>query len=106
MKLPIEIERFRKLDLRVGSVLAIRRHPVLADLSIVTVELDPAVDALVPSSSIRRLELGSQVIVARALHPLSTADLRLTACLVATSGADGLSVPVVSAELPGGSRLS
>lgn len=106
MKLPIPVERFQKLDLRVGSVRAVRPHPVIVDLSLVSVALDSEVEAVAPASSTKRLVVGSRVIVARALRPLSTPGLSVTACLVPTGDAGGGPVLDISAELPDGSRLT
>jgi tRNA-binding EMAP/Myf-like protein len=97
MKPPVELADFQRLDLRVGTVTAVRPHPVLAGLSILTVRLNELVEALAPGSSATSLAPGSQAVVATGLHPLTVAGLRVTACLVAG--------PVTS-QIPDGSRLS
>lgn len=106
MKLPIEIEHFRKLDLRVGTVLTVRRHPALEDLSIVAVRLEEETEALAPSSLAQGLEPGSRVVVALGLHPLSAGGLRFTACLMPAAGRGGVTIPRIAAEIPDGSALS
>lgn len=106
MKPPIEIEHFRKLDLRVGTVTTVRRHPALEGLSITSVRLDGDVEALAPSSLVQGLEPGSRVVVACGLHPLSAGGLRFTACLMPAAGPGGAAIPRITAEIPQGSRLS
>jgi hypothetical protein len=106
VKPPIEIEQFRKLDLRAGTVAAVRRHPALAGLAIVAVRLDEETEALAPSSLVQGLEPGSRVVVALGLHPLSAGGLRFTACLVPAAGRGGTALPRIAAEIPDGSLLS
>ena len=106
MKLPIEIEHFRKLDLRVGTVIAIRRLPALEGLSIVRVRLDEEAEALAPSSLVQGLEPGSRVVAALGLHPLSVGGLRFTACLMPAAGRGETTIPKITVEIPDGSRLS
>ena len=98
MKAPVEIEQFRKLDLRVGTVTAVRHHPSIGDLLILTVGLDELVEVLAPAALAAGLALGSRVIVASGLHPLSVPGARFTRCLAAS--------PRVAAPIPDGSRLS
>ena len=106
MKLPIEIEHFRKLDLRVGTVLTVRHHPTLEDLSIVEVRLEEETAALAPSSLAQGLEPGSRIVVVVGLHPLSAGGLRFTACLMPVAGRGGAAIPRITAEIPDGSALS
>ncbi|HEX5714549.1 MAG TPA: hypothetical protein VF179_00215 [Thermoanaerobaculia bacterium] len=97
MKPPVELADFQRLDLRVGTVTAVRPHPVLTALSILTVQLNEPVEVLAPGSGAIGLAPGSQAAVATGLHPLTAAGLRVTACLVTG--------PVTS-QIPDGSRLS
>ncbi|HEX6899335.1 MAG TPA: hypothetical protein VF789_06455 [Thermoanaerobaculia bacterium] len=106
MKLPIEIECFRKLDLRVGTVTAIRSHPALEGLAIVGLRLDEEAEALAPSSLVQGLQPGSRVVVALGLHPLSAGGLRFTACLMPVAGREGTIIPKITVEIPDGSALS
>jgi len=96
MKPPVDLADFQRLDLHVGTVVAVRPHPNLIDLSILTVQLEEPVEALVPVST-SGLEAGARVVVAVGLHPLQTGGQRFSASV--------LSGPVV-AEIPNGSRLS
>ncbi len=107
MKPPIDIEHFRKLDLRVGTVTAIRQHPAIGHLSILTVALDEPVEVLAAASQVAGKEPGARVVVAAGLHALSAGGLRFTCCLapVAISG-ESTASPQVAAPIPDGSRLS
>src|SRR5262249_29686614 len=104
MKPPIDIDHFRKLDLRVGTVTAVRRHPSIGDLSILTVLLDEAVEVLAPASLTEGYAPGSRVVVATGLHTLSAGDLRFNGCLApVTIQGESAASPRVAAKIPDGS---
>jgi hypothetical protein len=96
----IGIEEFRKLALRVGTVLAV--EPLLGDLATVTVRLDEEVEALAPAACLPEGASGRRVVVATGLHPLRVGSRRFTACLITVDSA----TPVVAAEIPDGSPLA
>lgn len=96
----IGIEEFRKLALRVGTVLAV--EPLPGDLAAVTVRVDGEVEALVPAACLPGAPSGQRVVVATGLHPLRVGSQRFTACLITFDGA----IPVVAAEIPDGSPLA
>lgn len=107
MKPPIDIERFRKLDLRVGTVTAVRRHPSIPDLSILNVLLDQPVEVLAPASLAAGKASGERIVVAAGLYPLTAGGLRFTHCLMPVTAPGGVTAsPAVIAEIPDGSRLS
>ena len=107
MRPPIEIERFRKLDLRVGTVTGVRRHPSVHDLAILTVLLDEPEEVLAPASQAPDEVAGARVMVAAGLYPLSVGGLRFTRCLAPVTSPGGVTTsPAVKAEIPDGSRLS
>lgn len=97
MKPPIELADFQRLDLRVGTVTAVRPHLAFSGLAILTVQLSEPIEALAPGSAAAALTAGAQAVIATALHPITAGDFRFTACLV--------SGPVI-ASAPDGSRLS
>jgi len=99
MKPPVEITDFQRLDLCAGTVKAVRSHPSVPGLSILTVQLDQPVETLAPASATNGLSLGAQVVVALGLHPLLAGGQRFTASLVAGPLA-------ATPEIPDGSRLS
>ena len=68
MKPPVEIEQFRKLDLRVGTVASVRPHPSITSLSILTVLLDEPVEVLTPTSLAAGKAAGVRVVVAAGLY--------------------------------------
>lgn len=96
----IKIEDFRRLALRVGTILAV--EPLPGDLASVSVRLDQLVEALVPASCLPDAAAGRRVVVATGLHPLTVGGRRFTACLVTADGR----VPVVAVGIPDGSSLS
>jgi hypothetical protein len=96
MKPPVDLADFQRLDLRLGTVTAVRPHPDLPGLAVLTVQLEQPVEALAPGTG-AGLEIGTQAVVATGLHPLAVGGHRFTACLV--------SAPV-AAGAPDGSRLS
>lgn len=107
MKPPVELEHFRKLDLRVGTVSSARAHPAMAGLSILTVLLEEPAEVLAPASFAEGSMLGSRVVVAIGLHPLSAGGLRFTGCLVPVKASNGKAISAtVAAPIPNGSRLS
>ncbi|HEY0557286.1 MAG TPA: hypothetical protein VGG20_23725 [Thermoanaerobaculia bacterium] len=99
MKPQIQIEEFRKLDLRVGTLTAARPHPSIQGLSILTVHLDEPVEVLSPASIASGHAPGERVVVATGLHPLLAGGLRFTRYLIPLAGQ-------VTAQIPDGSRLS
>ena len=106
MKPPIEIEQFQKLDLRVGTVTAVRGHPSIPDLILLTVLLDQPIEVLAPAALAAGKSSGDRVVVAAGLYPLTADGLRFTYCLLPVR-AGGVTVsPAVTAAIPDGRRLS
>jgi hypothetical protein len=99
MKPPIQIEQFRKLNLRVGTLTAARSHPSVQGLTILTVHLDESVEVLSPASLASGHKPGEQVVVATGLHPLVAGGFLFTRYLIPLAGQ-------VTAQIPDGSRLS
>lgn len=107
MKPQIGIECFRKLDLRVGTVTAIRPHPTIGDLAILTVLAAEPVEVLAVASLARGTQPGARVVVATSLHPLSAGGERFTGCLITGKGLEGATTAFqVEGPIPDGSRLS
>lgn len=107
MRPPIEIEHFRKLDLRVGTISSVRHHPSIGGLSILSVLLDKRVEVLAPASLAEGHAPGSRVVVASGLHALSAGGLHFTCCLAPVTIPGGSTAsPQVAAQIPDGSRLS
>jgi len=98
MKPQIEIDIFARLDLRVGTVVGIRPVESLPNLIAITVQIDERVEALSPASTADEVSLGSQVVVAARLHPLTVCEFRFTAFLLTEISSE---VPI-----PNGSRVS
>ena len=107
MKPFIDIDRFRQLDLRVGTVTAVRHHPSIGDLKILTVHLEAPVEVLAVALLAAGTSPGDRVVVANGLHPLSAGGERFTASLMTVTGLDGSPAAFhVLEPIPDGSRLS
>jgi hypothetical protein len=100
---PVSLEAFRQLNLHIGTVLAV--EPLLDDLAAAQVDQgqpEAPTTALVPRLSLPADAVGSRVVVATGLSPLTVAGRTFTAVLLTV---DGL-VPLVEGEIPNGSPLS
>lgn len=100
----ISSEAFSRLVLRVGTVLSARRHPRLPALSVVEVQLEERVEALAPAPSAPEDLAGRRVVVAGALHPLSTGSESYRYSLL-TDRSTPVRALAVASEVPDGSRL-
>ena len=107
MKPFLDLDRFRRLDLRVGTVAAVRRHPSIADLAVLTVQLGEPVEVLATAPLAAGASPGARVVVAAGRHPLSIGGERFTGCLMTVVGPDGSPAAFhVQEPIPDGSRLS
>lgn len=100
MSRPVDLDVFRRLDLRVGTVLSV--SPLLEDLAAVAVLCPETLEALVPFSCLPPDPAGARVVVAVGLRPLAIGARRFTAILATAEG----SLVQVAAEISDGSRLT
>lgn len=87
MKSHIEFSDFQRLDLRIGTVIAVRR---LGPLKLVAAIIDAGdrVAPLLLASATAQLAAMSRVVVALGLHPLVAHGSTHTACLIAVLSDD------------------
>lgn len=97
MKPLIELSDFQQLDLRVGTIVDLRRLESL-DLVAASIDAGERVAALLPGSAAAQLAARSRVVVAVALHPLVAHGLTYTAFVIAALTED--------VEVADGSRVS
>jgi hypothetical protein len=97
---PVDLETFRRLDLRLATVEAV--SSLLEDLAVATVRCPEPVEALVPASCLPAEAAGLRVVVALGLRPLAIGDRRLTAALATAEG----TLVRITADLPDGARLA
>ena len=100
MNPPIDLETFRRLDLRLATVDSV--FVLLDDLAVATVRCPEPVEALVPASCLPAETAGLRVVVALGLRPLAIGERRLTAALATAGG----TLVRIAADLPDGSRLA
>lgn len=98
-------DEFKRLDLRVGTVLEARPHPGLGALSVVVVKLQDVAEALVPSCMVPDNVPGRRVVVATGLYPITLAGKQITSYLVTAHQHSISDVLQIKAAIPDGARL-
>lgn len=87
MKPLIELSDFQHLDLRIGTIVEVKRLDPL-DLVAAGIEAGERVATLLPASTAARLAAGSRVVVAVGLHPLTAHGSTYTGFVVAPLSED------------------
>lgn len=101
----VALDAFRKMSLRVGTVVRAERNPALGALSTVTVRLDRDIEALALTAALPPDLAGRQVLVATGLHPLAAGGRAYAAYVPAAQGAEGAAAVQNRAPIPDGNNL-
>lgn len=98
MKPLIDLAHFRRLDLRIATVIEVRALESMPHLVRMQVLTDGPLDVLALASNASVLTTGARILVATALYPLKVAGSEFTALFI------GALVPSVAAS--DGSRVT
>jgi len=105
----VSIDDFRRLDLRVGTIVGAKDHPKADRLVIVEVDLGDERRQLVAGLKKYRTTdslVGRQVVVVTNLPPAVLRGERSDGMLLAVVAGESLALLVPDAEVPPGSRVS
>jgi len=103
-------EDFKKLDLRVGTVLAAEKHPDADKLLCLSVDLGEEAPRRIVAGLAEHFQpealVGRQVVVVANLAPRTIRGKESRGMVLAVHGPGGLSLATSSASVPPGSRVS